>query len=363
MKSDCKSRHLNISELKSYIRQRGNSRWFSAVKLPLRTYSLSGRDTSKWINRALRSIGEPPQLYDSAQTLQSQMNLQMQLQNMGFLRATVDVRNDIKGRKLITNYLLHPGQPYFIRHLRFDIQDSLIARIPDIYDPSYVTLRRGMLFNAANLDNERVRITKMLTNHGYYRFNKDFITYRADSIENTPYVDLTLVLHRFRNNEVTDTLHQQYTIGKIQYRNGNAEDSVIRLRPSVLRANTFLEEDALYSAEGLQSTYNHFGRLGAVRYTNIAFRERPQQPVLDCDISVSTNKPSTISFQPEGTNTAGDLGAAATLTYQNRNIFHGSENLTIELRTKDGTDMMKSLIKLAGVETASLLEHDGEAVF
>ena len=220
VKSDRKSRHLNISELKSYIRQRGNSRWFSAVKLPLRTYSLSGRDTSKWINRALRSIGEPPQLYDSAQTLQSQMNLQMQLQNMGFLRATVDVRNDIKGRKLITNYLLHPGQPYFIRHLRFDIQDSLIARIPDIYDPSYVTLRRGMLFNAANLDNERVRITKMLTNHGYYRFNKDFITYRADSIENTPYVDLTLVLHRFRNNEVTDTLHQQYTIGKIQYRNG-----------------------------------------------------------------------------------------------------------------------------------------------
>jgi outer membrane protein assembly factor BamA len=356
VKSDRKSRHLNISELKSYIRQRGNSRWFSAVKLPLRTYSLSGRDTSKWINRALRSIGEPPQLYDSAQTLQSQMNLQMQLQNMGFLRATVDVRNDIKGRKLITNYLLHPGQPYFIRHLRFDIQDSLIARIPDIYDPSYVTLRRGMLFNAANLDNERVRITKMLTNHGYYRFNKDFITYRADSIENTPYVDLTLVLHRFRNNEVTDTLHQQYTIGKIQYRNGNAEDSVIRLRPSVLRANTFLEEDALYSAEGLQSTYNHFGRLGAVRYTNIAFRERPQQPVLDCDISVSTNKPSTISFQPEGTNTAGDLGAAATLTYQNRNIFHGSENLTIELR-----GAYEAIKGLEGYSNHDFLEYSVES--
>ena len=356
VKSDRKSRHLNISELKSYIRQRGNSRWFSAVKLPLRTYSLSGRDTSKWINRALRSIGEPPQLYDSAQTLQSQMNLQMQLQNMGFLRATVDVRNDIKGRKLITNYLLHPGQPYFIRHLRFDIQDSLIARIPDIYDPSYVTLRRGMLFNAANLDNERVRITKMLTNHGYYRFNKDFISYRADSIENTPYVDLTLVLHRFRNNEVTDTLHQQYTIGKIQYRNGNAEDSVIRLRPSVLRANTFLEEDALYSAEGLQSTYNHFGRLGAVRYTNIAFRERPQQPVLDCDISVSTNKPSTISFQPEGTNTAGDLGAAATLTYQNRNIFHGSENLTIELR-----GAYEAIKGLEGYSNHDFLEYSVES--
>ena len=356
VKSDTKSRHLNISDLKSYIRQRGNSRWFSALKVPLHTYSLSGRDTSKWINRTLRSMGEPPQLYDSALTRQSQLNLQMQMQNMGFLRAWVDVHNDIKGRKLTTHYILHPGKPYYIRHLRFDIQDSLIARIPQIYDPNEVTLRRGMVFNAANLDNERSRITKLLTNLGYYRFNKDFISYRADSIEHTPYVDLTLVLHRFRNNEVTDTLHQQYTIGNIQYRSGSAEDSVIHLRPNVLRANTFLEEGALYSAHGLQNTYNHFGRLGAVRYTNIALRERPFEPVLDCDISVSTNKPSTISFQPEGTNTAGDLGAAATLTYQNRNIFHGSENLTIELR-----GAYEAIKGLEGYSNHDFLEYSVES--
>jgi len=47
---------------------------------------------------------------------------------------------------------------------------------------------------------------------------------------------------------------------------------------------------------------------------------------------VQTNKPSTISFQPEGTNTAGDLGAAVSLTYQNRNLFRGSEVLSVELR-------------------------------
>jgi outer membrane protein assembly factor BamA len=72
--------------------------------------------------------------------------------------------------------------------------------------------------------------------------------------------------------------------------------------------------------------------LGIVRYTSINFREREDEPVLDCDISLSTNKSSTISFQPEGTNTAGDFGAAATITFQNRNIFHGSENLSVELR-------------------------------
>ena len=44
------------------------------------------------------------------------------------------------------------------------------------------------------------------------------------------------------------------------------------------------------------------------------------------------NKPSTLSFQPEGTNTAGDLGAAASLTYANRNLFRGSEVLSVQLR-------------------------------
>ena len=189
-----------------------------------------------------------------------------------------------------------------------------------------------MKFNVDNLESERKRITQLLTNRGYYRFNKDFISYRADSVKGTTDIDLTLVLHPFRNNQVSDQPHRQYTIGEIHFASDNQEDSTIHLRQSVLINNTFLRSGQLYSAQNLQSTYNHFGRLGAVRYTNIAFTERPDTTVLDCDITISTNKPSTISFQPEGTNTAGDLGAAASLTYLNRNIFRGSEDLSIELR-------------------------------
>ena len=54
--------------------------------------------------------------------------------------------------------------------------------------------------------------------------------------------------------------------------------------------------------------------------------------LLDAKVLVQTNKPSTLSFQPEGTNTAGDLGAAVSLTYQNRNLFRGSELFSVQLR-------------------------------
>ena len=332
VKSDVRERAINTTELKSYVRQRGNSRWFSLIKVPLYTYSLSGRDTTRWLNRTLRSIGEPPQIYDSLLAQQSVARLRDHLQNMGYLRATVDVAQKVKGKKLRSTYHLHPGKRYKIRHMSYDIQDSAIAQLLDIADTTQWGLHSGMNFDADNLDSERKRIVSELTQNGYYRFNKDFISYKADSIEGTQWIDLTLVLHRFRNNQVKDVPHERYTMGNITYRSGDLQDSTIHLRPKVLRNNTFLEPGEYYSSRQLQSTYNHFGRLGAVRYTNISFTEHPLEPVLDCDIAITTNKPSTISFQPEGTNTAGDLGAAASLTYQNRNLFRGSELLTIELR-------------------------------
>jgi hypothetical protein len=38
------------------------------------------------------------------------------------------------------------------------------------------------------------------------------------------------------------------------------------------------------------------------------------------------------TIEVEGTNTAGDLGAAASLTWENRNLFRGSELFSIQLR-------------------------------
>ena len=96
IKTDQPVRGLSITDMKMYVRQTGNSRWFSAIKIPLYTYSLSGRDTSQWFNRMLRSIGEAPMLYDSVQTRQSVNSLQIQIQNMGYLRACVDAEKIIK---------------------------------------------------------------------------------------------------------------------------------------------------------------------------------------------------------------------------------------------------------------------------
>ena len=311
--ADGKYKDVNTSQLKSYVRQKGNSRWFSLAKIPLGIYRLAGEDSTRWINRTLQSIGEAPVLFDSLQAQKSCEALQLALSNLGYLDAQVELFTSVKGKKLKAYYVLHPGSHYSIRNLRYDIQDSVIADLLS-HDIGKHGLHEGMIFNVNALNEERSRLTSLLQNNGYYRFHKEFINYLADSIRDSRQVDLTLQLHPYRTNHINDTLHTRYTIRRISYASGDPQDSVIHLRDHVLRENTMLTEGQPYSAEGLQNTYNHFGRLGAVRYTNINFQTVPDSAQLDMDIQVQTNKPSTLSFQPEGTNTAGDLGAAASLT-------------------------------------------------
>lgn len=348
---------VNKGTLRNYVRQTPNSRLFSLAKTSLATYSLSGRDSTKWINRMLRSFGEPPVIYDSLLAVRTCNDLRQELNNEGYLSATVRCEVKLHNKKADVTYHLHPGHPYYIGLLRYQIDDARIAEyLQQTADSTKRLLKVGMKFDLSQLDIERKRITSLLNDQGYYKFHKEYISYLADTIEGKKLIDITLRLGLYRKNDGTDTLHAKFTINNISYNNGDLGEPHLHLRKGVLEECTHIEEGEPYSGTKMQQTYNHFGKLQAVRYTNIAFHQLPDTTLLDCAITVQNNKPSTISFQPEGTNTAGDLGAAASLTYQNRNLFRGSEMLSIELR-----GAFEAIKGLEGYSNQNFTEYSAEA--
>lgn len=355
IKSDTKN--IETSQLEPYIRQKGNSKWFSLFKVPLGTYALSGRDTTKWINRKLQALGEDPVLFDSLQAEQTCNDLSNVLHGMGYIKAQVDYAlKREKKKKVKVIYNLHPGKRYHISSINYDIQDKNIDSVLKNKKFHSTNLRTGMPFMVSVLDNEREQITDFLNNNGYVNFHKDFISYSADTISGSTDIDITLHLHKFLSgNGEEETEHKQYTIGKINY-HANGDFDKIPLRKFVLEENTIIEAGKLYNADELQKTYNRFGRLPIVKYTNIKFTERPDSNILDCNIGISTNKINSISFQPEGTNTAGDLGAAASLTYENRNIFRGAETFSIKLR-----GAFEAITGLEGYQNQDYEEYSLEA--
>lgn len=300
----------NAAPLSQYVRQKEKPKLFSLFRNP---------------------FSRKPVIYDTLQARLSCLDLMTAMQNEGYMNADVSLNTETKGKKLKVTYLLHPGQPFLIGKVNYDIQDEGVQQLLHLDQTDNQQIKPGMRFTVETLDNERKRIAGLLSDNGYFRFNKDFIHFTADTVMGRKDIALTLQLRKYKpNNNSPEVDHTRYLIRDVLFQSNDSDR--IHLRKQVLLNATAIKEGRPYDASALQRTYNNFARLQAVKYTNIKFAEVPDTNLLDCHIQISTNKPSTISFQPEGTNTAGDLGAAASITYTNRNLFHGSEQLSIEFR-------------------------------
>ena len=352
------NKEIKPSDMRLYVRQNPNSKWFSTIKTQLYVYNWSGRDSTKWFNRFLRKIGDAPVIYNESDAIRSQEEIAKAVQNLGYMGASVKRTTKTKKKKLKLFYEITSGKPYIVRTLKYDISDKKIAEYLR-NDSTQSMLREGMLFDVNVLDAERQRITDYLLCNGYYKFNKDYITYTADTARNTHQVDLTLHLLPYKTY-VGDTPkeHFQYKINKINFitdydvLQSSALSSIeindslhyngfpiyykdkLYLRPKVLVDNLRFASGDLYDERNVQKTYTYFGRLSALKYTNIRFFETQNgdSTQLNCYVMLTKSKHKSISFELEGTNSAGDLGAAASVSFQHRNLFRGSETFMVKFR-------------------------------
>lgn len=354
VKIESEQSDVKASTLMPYVQQRPNSKWFSLFKVPLSLYSMSGRDSTQWGTMFLRGLGEAPVIYDSVKAAASCDNMVMYLQSEGYLHAKASYTVKRKGRKVEVKYKAIPGISYTIDSVNVVIEDDSVHNTLQSLGALDMNLKRGMRFSIQTLDDERKRITNILTKEGYYKFNKDFIKFEVDSTVIPGMVDVTMYLHKYKaSNNSPETNHRKYFINKVNFIPVNSKR--MALRPNVLQNNTTIKEGNKFSAAEVQNTYNNFSRLNAVRFTNIHFDENEEDGLLDCGIKVSTRKPNTISFQPEGTNTEGDFGAAATLTYSNNNIFRGSELFSVQFR-----GAYEAIKGLDGYQNQNYIEYNVE---
>ena len=109
------------------------------------------------------------------------------------------------------------GKPYVVRSIKYDIPDSVIVGVLR-QDSAENLLKEGMYFDVNILDADRQRITDRLLRNGYYKFNKDYIGYTADTVRNTYIVDLTQHLQPYRVHASDSArAHRQYWINKVNF--------------------------------------------------------------------------------------------------------------------------------------------------
>ena len=363
---DDKTADVSASDLTNYLRQTPNHRVLGFLKLQLATYSLSGRDSTRWYNRWLRRMGQPPVIYDQALTDASVNQLRLALVNRGYMDAAVtsDTLTHPGKKKIDIVYHVTPGQPHRISSITYDIPDTAISRVI-MRDSLRFTLTPGDRLDRDELDAERTLMAERLRNRGYYTFSKEYITFYADTVAGSKDVGLTLTvrppaapsdtaapsaperheIYRFRNVVFLTDYHLGQTLGQTI---AAATDSITHrgytflygddhwLTPGTLEEKTFIMPGHRYSSRAVDMTYEYLSRLGIVKSINIDLRPAGTvdgDPALDAYIMLTRNRKQGLTFDVEGTNSEGDFGFGVGLTYQHRNLAHRSRLLTVKFRT------------------------------
>lgn len=359
-------------DLGGYVKQHPNTKWFG-LKIPMRMYCSTKPGSTKRGAKALRKIGEPPAIIDTASVSATITDMNKVLNNAGYFHSSVDTTMEVENRRAVLTYHVAPGACYRIRSTQRVVQDSALNTIINGADTANSLIQNQTPLDINVLNEERKRITKALRNSGYYKFNKEYITFIADTLIGSQEVDLTMnvALHLEDAGTVPEP-HPNYTINHITYLvDMNAEGAIdtlihdnsriiyknkLRYRPNLLTSNTIFRQGEPYNDESQIQTYNNFTRLAAISYSNIRLYQNAAKDSLDCDIIVNHALPQSVSFDIEGTNTAGDLGAALSTTYQHRNLFKGSESFSLKVR-----GAYEAITGLEGYEGNSYKEIGAEA--
>ena len=345
---------IPTSQMQGYVQQHPNSRWFSVLKVPMAPYLMSGRDSTKRINRFLQRIGEAPVIYSQAKAQNTRNNIEAAVRNMGYLQANVDLLEQRKDFKLNALYDIQPGDRYTVSKLTRRIADPQVEAIID-EAAGESRLSEGMPFDLNELDAERSRLNRLLRNNGYYQFNKGFVRYEADTTLGNRKVALTLIVDGYHTGQdSTSSAHRRFHVGEVNFVTDTTSGNP--LRTNVLRVKNAIRPEEFYNEQHVQETYSNLSALGSVMNSTVAMQPDPTDSTrLNATVAVRTNKRHAFNAEIEGTNSAGDLGAAVVFSYQNRNLFRGSELLNVKLR-----GAYEAIKGLEGYEEQNYIEYGAE---
>lgn len=367
IKSDRK-KEIEKKELKSFIRQKPNKK-ILGVRFKLGLYNLSNLDKEKGLSKWLRKIGEPPVVFDEAQDAKSSQQLKTFLEQNGYFHAEIDDTLWYVKQKAFVEYRITTNEPHKIRNVIYRVDDPVIRPII-LANSTGSLLKPNENYNVKSIDQERVRLEKLVKNNGYYHFQKEFIHFIADSTVGDHLIDITVNVKSL--NEVLGSNIQKkvsfkkYKIRKVifflDYNPGEALENptsyysdldttfqnglyfVTKKERSpihydvVYKAN-YIDPGDYYNITDVEQTRKHLSSLNVIKLTDIYFSEVQTvsvedtgEGILDCHIQVAPNKLQAYSVELEGTNSSGNFGASVNLLYQHRNLFRRAEVLNLKIK-------------------------------
>ncbi len=370
--TDKKNDAIDNSEVKAYLRPKPNGHFLS-VYYSLYLYYLSKAHPTKFYKWLNNKLGEEPVYTEDIDPEKQALKMQRFLKNSGFFDTRIEYEMIDGNKKTKVEFIINTGKPYLIDTITYDIPDTLIRRFV-FKNIKNSLIKKGDIYNAYTLDDERSRVTSDLQDVGYYYFNNSYITYEIDSNFNNRRLSVKMNIN---NRKLPDPAvlgnfielpHDRYFIKKVeiipdynpvkydQYKPfqhiiKKYEDSITAYNYTYLchvpsprfKLNSFdqsimVKPGKPYSKKEVQETYRRLFSYPIIKTATISFdtagvngNDTSDIKYLNSKIQISTGRLNFYSIEGVLTNSSGDPGVRGNLVIANKNIFRRAEVLRIRL--------------------------------
>ncbi|PQA92995.1 outer membrane protein assembly factor [Chryseobacterium shigense] len=308
-----------------------------------------------FLDRLLHSWGTPPVILDQTRSEKSTESIEKRLVYRGFWDADVQVKHslDSTSKKAVVDYIIKHNDPTYIKDYYYNITDPTVKGLYwQKLDKSLI--RSGQRLDQTVLEKEVIRITDLMRENGYYRFNSsnEEIYFVADSLKSKKQVPLTLEIHK----DSADHPYKVATIGNIDvaivneagdFPKNTIKDSLRRIRfhkmdnsykTSSLWRAVIVDSKKVYDQKNLDLTkrnfiaMNNFSILKARDSLRRGGGISPNDSIVDV---LYLLKPLPKYELKLGTDINYsqilNLGVSPSVDLTTRNIFRGAENLSTSI--------------------------------
>lgn len=342
-----------LNEYMTYPREMRNQNLRDSLFIKYNMQSSVGK--SLFFDRVLHNWGTPPVILDQARSEKSTESIKKRLIYRGFWDADVKFKQnlDSASKKAAVNYFIKHNDPTYIKDYYYNIPDQGIKSIYS-HLKEKTLIRSGQILDQTVLEKEVTRITDLMRDFGYYKFNSsnDEVYFIADSIKSKKQVPLTLEIHK-------DSLDRPYkvaTFGNIDiaivdepsdFPKNTVKDSLRRVRfhkmnekykTSSLWRAVIVDSKQVYDQKKLDVTKRNFMamnnfsivkardslRRGGITSPNdsivdVLYVLKPL-PKYDLKVGTDVNYSQLLN-----------LGISPSIDLTTRNVFRGAENISTSI--------------------------------
>jgi len=303
-------------------------------------------------NWLMRTVGEPPAIFDSLKLVQTEDQIKIYLNTKGFFQSEVASFTEVKDKKVFATIKIEEDQPFMVTHLIYEVPDTAVLKLLKASE-SQSLVKVNQRFDEEIITQERTRIEQLLKNNGFFDFRQQYVTFNAD----TSYAPYTVRFKTQIANLSDSSVHKIYSINNVFFysdagvnRFGINRDTVLlsnvhylsyrqRVKPRILNRKVIIRPGQTYSTTRTLNNQRILSNMDMFKFTTINYSKLADSVLtdaryglLDAQINTTTLPRFQETTEIGGTFTEQIPGPYASIRFRVRNVFGGAEIFDIGAR-------------------------------